>query len=208
MRRYHTYNPAIPPTQWKTSVQLKKDLSTKTAQITITQPQWDTLIQQIPPEMAKILLDGNQKFFDDEFLATMLRGGTMADIYLLSNDTLTYYTRDPDDDLMINRSHQSGQPGQRVDHSSQNYPRLDDLKRVYISKHNNQIHLVSWALSQYSLPPKKKTEIIQFAGLTAGSYSNKLGNDHTKVSKQWRISNNKRHDHISQFSLNIFNKGD
>ena len=83
-----------------------------------------------------------------------------------------------------------------------------DLKRIKTSKHNNQTHLVSWALSQHSLPPGKRTEIVQFAGLTAQSYSNNLGNDHTKVSKQWRISNNKRHDHISQFSLKIFDKND
>ena len=93
MKRYHTYNPFIPPTQWKTATQLNKELSTDTAQAVITQPQWNILIEQIPPKMTNILLEGNQKFFEDEFLATMLRGGKMADIYLLSNGILTYYTR-------------------------------------------------------------------------------------------------------------------
>ena len=208
MKRYHTNNPVILPTRWKTATQLNKELSTDTAQVIITQHQWNTLIDQISPQMTKILLEGNQNFFENEFLATMLRGGKMADIYLLSNGILTYYTRDPEDDLTITRSDQSGYPGQRADYSSQDYPNLVNLKRIKVSKHNNQIHLISWALSQHSLAPGKRNEIIQFAGIAAETYSNKLGNDHKKISKQWRISNNKRHNHISQFALEIFGQSD
>ena len=117
--------------------------------------------------MTDILHEGNQKYFQDEFLATMLRGGEMADVYLLSNGLLTYYTRDPNDDLIINISDQIGYPGQIADDSSQDYPNLTDLKRIKVSAHNNQTHLVSWALPQYPLAPKNRTGKVQFAGLTA-----------------------------------------
>ena len=95
IKEYHTKNPVIPTTKWKTALQLNNDLSTATTRLTITQPEWDTLINQIPQVMTDILHEGNQKYFQDEFLATMLKGGEMADVYLLSNGLLTYYTRDP-----------------------------------------------------------------------------------------------------------------
>ena len=136
-----------------------------------------------PEARARIGEGGNQNFFENEFLATMLRGGKMADIYLLSNGILTYYTRDPDDDLTITRSDQSGYPGQRADYSSQDYPNLVNLKRIKVSKHNNQIHLISWALSQHSLAPGKRNEIIQFVGIAAETYSNKLGKKATNLKR-------------------------
>ena len=208
IKEYHTKNPVIPTTKWKTALQLNNDLSTATTRLTITQPEWDTLINQIPQVMTDILHEGNQKYFQDEFLATMLKGGEMADVYLLSNGLLTYYTRDPNDDLIINISDQIGYPGQIADDSSQDYPNLTDLKRIKVSAHNNQTHLVSWALPQYPLAPKNRTQKVQFAGLTAASYVNDLGNTYKQVSKQWRLSTNERHHHIAQFALTVFNNSE
>jgi len=73
-------DPAVPQLRWLTTDELNNEFSTPTHRVRFSTEVWNKLINAIPDEWTSTLLSGNQTFYNDEYLATVI-GNEIGDVY-------------------------------------------------------------------------------------------------------------------------------
>ena len=203
-RSNYTRDPVVTQLGWESTPNLNRKMKHGRQHFNFSHNDWMTLINSIPDSWQEILLhaQGNQRWSNGEFLATVMIDGTIGDVYKYYNNRLHYYTIDTGGVLID--EHDAAAPGTPLPPPATSWPRLSELKRLRtVETHTTEQPDVTRVIS-FTFQSNSNTE-INYSNVFLNSYQHlTLQGPWREMAKEWRGTLHPRHNDTATFARLTF----